>query len=449
MTGVGLRILAWWRKPELRTAATLGLLAAIERVVLYRVYAPIEFSDTLAYFRLAGALATSGLSAYDGTRVPGYPAWVAILGMDPARVWVAQLVVGWGMTMLLFLLTWQTTRRAGLALLVGGLYSAIPGQFLFESNLLTESLTGFLGLAATVLVLSLDRIRSPGARAVVALGAGIAASWAGLVRALFFILPAWLFPFVLTSAGGARRQKTAEAVLFLAPAVLFLGGWLGFIQRSYGMLAPDTMGGFHLIQHTGAFFELLPDEQALLRDTYVRYRDERIAERGDQTNTIWDAIPEMSEVSGLGFYDLSRELQRVSVQLILAHPDKYLASVVDGWISFWKAPVYWDAAQLKGEPLRTAMGLLAAAGRGVSWIANGLFLAFVGLAAVSPRIRRFLHVDRVALVIGGWVGLASLLQSLPDHGDNPRFLVPLQMLVIFVVARALSFGLRRPTPPVA
>lgn len=445
MTGVGVR--AWGRRPEIRAAALLGFLAAIERVVLYRVYAPIEFSDTLAYFRLAGALGSSGLSAYDGTRVPGYPAWVAILGLDPSRIWVAQLAVGWGMTMLLFLLTWQTTRRAGLALLVGGLYSAIPGQFLFESNLLTESLTSFLGVAATVLVLSLDRTRSPAARAAVALGAGIAASWAGLVRALFFLFPAWLLSFVWTSGGNDRRQKTLEAILFVAPAVLFLGGWLAFIQRSYGMLAPDTMGGFHLIQHTGAFFELVPDEQAALRDTYLRYRDARVAERGDQTNTIWDAIPEMSAVSGLGFYDLSRELQRLSFQLILAHPDKYLASAVDGWVSFWKAPVYWDASQIQGDSLRRGMEIAAAAGRWVSWIANGLFLAITGLAAVSSRIRRMVHVDRVALLCGGWVVLASVLQTLPDHGDNPRFLVPLQMLVIFVVARALSFGLRRPTPP--
>jgi hypothetical protein len=439
---------AWGRRPELRGAALLGLLAAVERVILYRLYAPIEFSDSLAYFRLAGALTSSGLSAYDGTRVPGYPAWVAFLGMDASRIWVAQLAVGWGMSMLLFLLTWQTTRRVGLALLVGGLYSAIPGQFLFESNLLTESLTAFLCVAATVLVLSLDRIRSPAVRAAVALGAGVAASWAGLVRALFFIFPAWLLPFVLTSARGSRRQRTLEAILFVVPPALFLGGWLGFIQRSYGMLAPDTMGGFHLIQHTGAFFELVPDEHAALRDTYLRYRDARVAERGDQTNTIWDAIPEMSAVSGLGFYDLSRELQRLSFQLILAHPDKYLASAVDGWVSFWKAPVYWDANQIQGDSLRSGVEILAVAGRWVSWIANGLFLAFTGLAAVSSRIRRFLHVDRVALVCGGWVGMVSVLQTLPDHGDNPRFLVPLQMLVIFVVARALSFGLRRPSPPV-
>jgi hypothetical protein len=31
------------------------------------------------------------------------------------------------------------------------------------------------------------------------------------------------------------------------------------------------------------------------------------------------------------------------------------------------------------------------------------------------------------------VWLISILQTLLDHGDNPRFLVPMQMVVIFVV----------------
>ena len=31
------------------------------------------------------------------------------------------------------------------------------------------------------------------------------------------------------------------------------------------------------------------------------------------------------------------------------------------------------------------------------------------------------------------VGLISIVQTLLDHGDNPRFLVPMQMVVIFVV----------------
>ena len=34
----------------------------------------------------------------------------------------------------------------------------------------------------------------------------------------------------------------------------------------------------------------------------------------------------------------------------------------------------------------------------------------------------------------GLVWLASIVQTLADHGDNPRFLIPLQMFVFYMVA---------------
>lgn len=426
------------RRPEVRLAAILALLAAAERLVLWEFYAPIEYNDTRAYFRLAEVLSTSNLSGYDGSRVPGYPAFVALLGRDPSSVWAVQLFLGWGLTMLLFLLTWWTTGRATLALLVGGLYSLIPGLFLFESNLLTETLTSFLVLAAVVLVVWLDRGVPFRGRGLVLVIVGTAAAWAGLARALFFVFPAWLLLFVVTRGAKGWRARAGDGALFLAPGLILLGGWLAFIRVHYGVFAPDAVGGYHLIQHTGAFFEYVPEEHAALRDTYLEYREARAAQHRDPTNAIWDAIPEMSEVSGLGFYDLSREVQRISVQLILAHPDLYLRSVIDGWIGFWKAPVYWDPAQVEGEALRGAISILAGIGRGICWAANGAFLLLSLAGLASRRARKELGIDRISLLTGGWVLLFSLLQSLPGDSDNPRFLVPLQMLVIFVVVRSLA-----------
>lgn len=428
------------RRPEVRLAAILGVLAAAERLLLWGFYAPIQYNDTRAYFRLAEALSTWNLSGYDGSRVPGYPAFLALLGRDPSAVWATQLFLGWGITMLLFLLTWWTTGKATLAFLVGGLYSLIPGLFLFESNLLTETLTSFLVVAAVVLVFCLDRGAPFRGRGLVLVIAGTAAAWAGLARALFFVFPAWLLPFVLTSGAKGWRARAGDGVLFLAPGLILLGGWLGFMKVHYGVFAPDAVGGYHLIQHTGAFFEYVPDEHAALRDTYLKYRQARAADHRDPTNAIWDAIPEMSDVTGLGFYDLSREVQRISVQLILAHPDLYLRSVIDGWIGFWKAPVYWDPAQVEGETLRGALSILAGVGRGICWAANGAFLALSLAALGSRRVRRVLGVDRALMLTGGWVWLFSALQSLPGDSDNPRFLVPLQMLVIFAVVRSLAWA---------
>jgi hypothetical protein len=39
------------------------------------------------------------------------------------------------------------------------------------------------------------------------------------------------------------------------------------------------------------------------------------------------------------------------------------------------------------------------------------------------------------LAAAGTVWVSSVLQTLFEHGDNARFLVPAQMLVLYVVAR--------------
>ena len=81
------------------------------------------------------------------------------------------------------------------------------------------------------------------------------------------------------------------------------------------------MGGFHLVQHTGQWFELLPDEDALLRDVFLEFRARQIAETGSPGNTIWDALPAMEKASGHGFLELSADMARYSFYLILHYPE--------------------------------------------------------------------------------------------------------------------------------
>ena len=220
----------------------------------------------------------------------------------------------------------------------------------------------------------------------------------------------------------------------LAP-LLMLGAWLAWMLTTYDMVGPTTMGGYHLVQHTGEYFEYLPDDVAPLRDTYLEYRDAQVAERGTQTNAIWDAIPEMSKVTGLSFFALSAELQRLSVQLIMQHPNLYLANVAQGWIDFWKAPVYWDRAALSADLVGGLFAAWVGVGRLITLVANAAFLAVSVLVVVSRRARGRFGLDRYILVAGGLVWISSIVQTMVDHGDNPRFLIPLQTLVFYVVAR--------------
>lgn len=426
---------------NLRTRAPIwgGVLlvatALLERLWLSAVYAPVEYGDTGAYFRAAAVLAQGTLQGYDGTRVPGYPGFVAALGLDPERVWLGQMALGLGITLILYVWTFRTSRSLPLALVVAGLYNLIPGQFLFEANLLTETLTTFSILLSLFLVSELRR-RSPGLAVWwLAFAGGLAAGLAGLVRILFYPLAVWLLPFVWTG-DGTWRTRLARSAWFAVPAAVLLGGWVYYIYSSYGFLAPSTMGGFNLVQHTGVFFEYLPDEYAPLRDTYLKYRDARMAERGDQTNSIWDAIPELTEVTGLGFYDLSREMQRLSILLIREHPDLYARNVVEGWVDFWKAPVYWDPGHVASPSVRSFLSAWSTAGRGISLAANVAYILLMAALPFPLTLARRLRHDSSWWPAAGLVGIISVLQTLIDHGDNPRFLVPLQMVVVYSAAFA-------------
>lgn len=477
----------------------VALFGAAERLALSAIYAPATYGDTPSYLRLAEALAGSGLGGYDGTRVPGYPAFLAVLGQDPAAIWRAQLALGWAASLLLFVMGWKSTGSPRLGAAAAMAYNLTAGLVLFESNLLSETLTTFLVVLALALLLALDRqvaagagigrgskagegipareleaVRGrPPAEWALAAAVGIAAGLAGLTRPLFYLLAPVLTPFVWFAGGllqplgnsspggdGPGRRlarlaafaragtgpRLARLAAFALPAGLLLGGWIAWVFRTYEMLSPTTMSGYHLVQHTGEYFEYLPDEQAAIRDTYLKYRDAQIAARGTQTNAIWDAIPELSQVSGLSFFGLSAELQRLSVQLIRQHPLLYLRNVAQGWIDFWKAPVYWDPEGLRLAGLRSAFVGWGLLGRGLSIAANAVFLLASAALAVSRRVRERLGLDGFSLALGGTVWAASIAQTLADHGDNPRFLVPLQAVVMLTVLRAAWFWRRRSSP---
>jgi hypothetical protein len=426
------------RAQMIRAGILLAVVSVGIRLLMWRTYAPISYGDTASYMRLAGVVAEGVWGKLDGTRTPGYPAFLALVGMLPQRVVLAQMALGIAITLLLSWMMWRVTRNPWLALLAGGTYTLIPAQILFEANLLTETLTTFWIVLSFALFAALAGGQShPRRQLVLAIALGVSSSLVGLTRPLFYLLPVCFLPFVLVAPNARWSMRLARAALFCLGPIILLGGWLNFIHAHYGMWSPTVMGGYSLVQHTGAFFELLPDDEAELRDTYLRYRDERIAERGNQTNTIWDAIPEMSRVSGLGFYDLSRELQRLSLQLIRDHPWLYARSVLEGWISFWKAPVYWDPGSVSPAWLADAGRVAVWIGRILCLAANVAFLAGSALAVLSREVRRRVGQDGLLLAAGIAIWITSIAQTLLDHGDNPRFLVPLQAMVSFVVILAV------------
>jgi hypothetical protein len=427
----------YWARREVRWGAGVTVFAGLMRLGLWRIYQPASFGDTPAYLRLAEVISGGSLRGYDGTRTPGYPAFLALAGGDPARAWIAQMGLGLLITLGIYWVCWRLSRRPPLAAAVAASYSLLPGLLFFEGALLTETLTTFFVIACMVCLAGLEGSTNDRQAVGIAGVLGLSASLAALTRPLFFVLPVVLLPFVWHLVRERRRRWVCCGVFLLAP-ILCLGGWLAFIHGKYGMISPTVMGGYSLVQHTGAFFEYLPDEAAPIRDTYLRFRDAQVAARGTQTNAIWDAIPEISRVSGLGFYDLSREMQRLSLWLIREHPELYARSAAEGWIAFWKAPVFWQPELVSAGWLRPWLEAAAAITRPLLVVANLIFLGLCLGALFMGRMRRALTASSTVLAGAVMVLVVSVVQTLLDHGDNPRFLVPLQMVVVMVVVLSIE-----------
>lgn len=407
------------------------IVATLMRVILFALYPPVSYSDTASYRRSADAV-LGGFKAYDGTRTPGYPVFMALVGSDRA-VYADQLIMGLLITLFWFLIGWKASGKPVFGALAALAHTLNPGQFFFEANLLTETLSTFwlmLSLLGAFLWLSHPKYQ----RLSVGLGIGLFAALATLTRPLFIFMPFWMAVFLAVSWKNKRIKINWKALAsVLLPAVLLVGGWMIWVRSNYHVFSLTTMGGYHLVQHTGYYFEDVPDEYAVLRDIYLSFREVRLAERGTQGNTIWDAIPAMQEATGLNFYDLSRTLQKISVQLILTHPLEYFSRVLRGWWLFWRAPVYWDRRAILSPGLRSAFTYLILAARGLLFATNLTFVVSSMTALLSKRLRKIWALQPFHWLLAGSVWLTSVFSSLLDHGDNPRFLVPLQSAVVFWV----------------
>jgi 4-amino-4-deoxy-L-arabinose transferase-like glycosyltransferase len=413
-------------------------VAGIERLLLKMFYPVVPLNDTGSYRRSADAI-LGGWAQYDGTRTPGYPAFMALFGPDE-RVYTAQLLLGFCITLLFFYIGWRISGRGWFGALVALAHTLSAQQFFFEADLMTETLATFwLALAWAGMVFLLEERpggeqRSPWSLIGVAVLTGLAVGLSIITRPLYIYLPFWIAFFLVVGwRASTPRIRWASAVAALLPGLILAGWWVNFIHDRFGMWSLSAMTGYHLIQHTGVFFEYVPDDYAILRDTYLRYRDAHIAKYGTQTNAIWDAIPELERVTGDSFYGLSRLIQKISIQLILQHPLLYARNVVLGWGWFWKVPVYWSAAAMENPLLLAITRGIILIERGFLFGINMIFIVGSFMVIALKKVRRAVKVTPFIWFSLGAVWISSVLQSMLDHGDNPRFLIPMQSLVVLIV----------------
>ena len=429
------------RKNSVQAWLTIVVILAIAiRVGLWLTYPLAHSNDTPTYLHLANSIKNhDGFDHYNGTRTPGYPIFLMLAETEP-MIYLLQLCMGFLTTLLVFYLGWQMTQRAWLAGLLALTHTLNLGQIFFEATLLSEALaTFFIFFVLACLCFILKSPQEPTENKsmrnvlLVALGLGLTAAALAVTRPLFAFVPFWGALFLLFLWKNAPfKLRLGAAMLTAAPALLALLLWVGFIYTQFNLLGLDSIGGYHLVNHTSSFFELAPDEYAPIRDTFLQFRAEHIASAGTPINTIWDAIPTLMTQTKLNYYALGRVMGKISTGLISDHPRLYIQNLVLGWWWFWRVGVFWLPNSISSPVLHNLLIWMMSLERILLFAVNLLFLGIsvaVGWQFFYNKVKRDLFFVFGMSAI--WV--TSILQTLAEHGDNPRFLAPMQTLVILVV----------------
>ncbi len=423
----------------------LGLVLAIAILVragLWLAYPLAESNDTPTYRHLANSLRNHGFERYNGTRTPGYPFFLLLTRQDSVT-YAVQLSLGVLTTLLVFYIAWVLARRAWFAGLMGLAHTLNLGQLFFEASLLTEGLATFLlfavlaGLAYTWQTGKQAKVRAVFPYLHVYALIGLAAAALAMVRPLFAPIALW-GAFFLAFLWRCVPLKTRWGAASLAalPLVITLAVWMNFIYVRFKIIGLDSMGGYHLVNHVSSFFERAPDEYASIRDTFLQFRAARIERTGSAANTIWDAIPTLMEQEKRNYYALARIMGTISQRLIAENPNLYAQNLVLGWWWFWRVGVFWLPQTVEPAGLRPLLtGLMLVQRMGLF----GLNLLFLGgtLALLWPKFRARLNPPLFIWFAASSVWVISILQTLAEHGDNARFLAPMQTLVALVAGWAI------------
>jgi hypothetical protein len=364
-----------------------------------------------------------------GDRTPVYPLLIALCGLNPWAVWVAQSILGLAASWMILDMAFVVTRRGSAALVIALACSLIRDVLLYEPAIASEALAGFLLVASFWLITrgagtAKDKVWYP-------LGVGLTAALAGLDRPLllslipvyyFFVVPIW------PPANILRLDVHKKSFLFAVPVITLVFGWCGFNYFNNGFFTPTTRAGQQLMDQVTPYVELAPDKFAVLRDVWVKNRPHFHDVQEDMFN---ESLPEIQRRTGKSRIEVSRELTHLALYLQIHHPLLCLRRAEDGWMQFWGAP---NSEDLPWAP-DFRMGLTGFISPMLDFLTRQVVAVFLVLALLSfPcalfRLRVFTKSEYFVFTLTLW---ASIFAAFTEFGDNRRFSVPFLPLMFYVV----------------
>jgi hypothetical protein len=421
---------------------TIITVWAISRAILLIFYVPTTNPDTETYQLFADQLSNLDFTHYNGQRTPGYPLLILLAGNDHFVLWIIQSFMALATSLLIyFLVSAHTTSR--LWALAAGLLSLTALNLLFfEAAVFTEVASAFLLALTCYLFIRLVKRNT---------SIGFALIVGGVTSLLALTRPQYIFAILLLpilTVFFIRRRGLIIALTVFASASVPVAGWMAFNKLELGRYTLTTLLGYNLSNHTGAFMEYAPDKYSEIRDIYLKYRKQKTEETGSHHMTIFWARKELLEKTGMSEVDLSRQFQQLSVQLIKEYPSLYLQSVAKAWFSFWAVPNYWELDKLKSRQLAEVLQWAWKIQHPIYRIFNILFM-LMSLALLWQLLRHPASAREqleTPLLLSAIVIGCSVVQALVEYGDNPRYFIPNQPLVIAFVLIATADSARRWRP---
>ena len=424
--------------PKQHVALAVVMLACFVRAGLWHQYDVVRGPDSGTYERVASALLNGGLLEDEGGRTPGYPMLLAVAGLMESRVWLLQMVAGVTISIMLYYCCYRLTNSLFVSAAVGISHSLNLAQIFYEANIASETLaTFFVTATAAALLVALDAKSSPQrGRSFMLLAAFLGAA-AALTRPQYVFLPAVVALVALLTEVRRRRsfglQTCLWAVACVAPGMIAVLAWASFNYVRHDYFTVTTLMGINLTNHTIVLAESAPEQYAGIADTLIRYRDAKIQRTGRHSMAVWEALSELQQQTGLERPALSKELAGLSFAVILRHPVRYAQSVAHGWKDFWMVPISWRPDVLRTRLVKGGLLRIWTAEKWLLRLCNAAFVTFVALVAVGwPSRLRAVWDIRLSAISSIVLG-SSFIQALVEYGENPRYAVSVQPLIVLII----------------
>ena len=409
----------------------LLLINVLIRIFHHGIYSPVVFSDTKSYLDVANCIWIWDFSNYIGDRPPMYPMVMLLNLIDERLIWIFQSLLGVFNSLIIYYVVRNLTEDK-IAFFTAIAFSLSLNILFAESALLSETTSTFF-LLLTLLAFS-EYIDNKARHYLIQIG--LFSSLAVLTRPIMIVLiPAVLLTLYLVYSNYNFNKKfiLSNLLYFLIPVLIILFSYSYFNKVQVGYFSITTLTGFNLSNHSGAFVENCQDpEYQQIKEILIDYR----YKMGTHRWGAMEAQNELMQRTGLSYSELSQKLTMMSLKLFIQNPVLYLKSVGNSFINYWGAGNVWDVKKISPGYIQSIFEYLWLPQKIILITINLMFIISLALLIV---IKRKLYVvrDPIMLVIFLVIVFSSILQALVESGENTRYKLPFQPLILIFVIKII------------